>query len=573
MIISSYCRVSTDSTDQANSYNNQRSYFEREIVDKGHTVFKIYADKGMTGTKLNNRPEFEQMLKDAGIDIKIIETDNRDKRIKNRHTVYELSDRKPLFDEIWIKNTSRFARNTLSYEIINYLRQKHVNIFFVEQNINSSDMTQDLLLKLMQIFDEQDSKDKSLKVRTGIRESVKKGLIKTNSRLYGYKYIQAENKLEVIRNEAETIKIIFNLYIEGKGIRQIINYLNDNKLHTRASKPFCKSTIRRILDNEKYAGLNNALKYDTGAVMQKYSYPKVKDEYEVIASDKIEPIIDKELFYRCKELLKSKVNYKNQKGIYKGISKYSGMIYCGICGSVFHSNVDRGDVFYNCSNKKRNGVVACNCPNISERFLDVYMDELSDKWIGDTISGQKYYAFTVIYNLIRYKFTQLNKDRSLQAKNIEKEILEQQSILNNYSELYARTLTNKEYLLDSMDKVDKKIQSLNVDLLECTKDNDSIIEDITKLYDLHIQIQDMEIQDTINYKSKTQYTKEESFKMIEKIVISDKGKPFGIEAYIYKTQEIRDLIEEYRNEIDIKPVSPEEFHEIDTMLETVIDFV
>lgn len=544
MIISSYCRVSTDSTDQANSYNNQRSYFEREIVDKGHTVFKIYADKGMTGTKLNNRPEFEQMLKDAGIDIKIIETDNRDKRIKNRHTVYELSDRKPLFDEIWIKNTSRFARNTLSYEIINYLRQKHVNIFFVEQNINSSDMTQDLLLKLMQIFDEQDSKDKSLKVRTGIRESAKKGLIKTNSRLYGYKYIQAENKLEVIPNEAETIKMIFNLYIEGKGIRQIINYLNDNKLHTRAGKPFCKSTIRRILDNEKYAGLNNALKYDTGAVMQKYSYPKVKDEYEAIESDKIEPIIDKELFYKCKELLKSKVNYQNQRGTYKGISKYSSMIFCGICGSVFHSNVDRGNVFYNCSNKKMNGIVACNCPNISEKIIDDYIKQLANNSLNTVIVKEKEKATNIILNVIKLKFKQIDSDKTQEAQGIQALIKDSERVLVNYYELFASKNANKELLQPKITETENKIISLKDQFNEVSKSNDTLKQEILSLLDLHISIIKIEY-------NKKNYTLDEAISMIERLTITLDNGNLQIKATVLKAKDIEQLLYEYGDNFNI----------------------
>ena len=108
MIISAYCRVSTDSQDQLNSLENQRSYFEREIEAKGHTLYKVYYDKGLTGTKLSNRPAFEQMLIDAGIDVKKVFLDKHDKRVKRAHTIYEVSNRTPLFDEIWIKNTSRF---------------------------------------------------------------------------------------------------------------------------------------------------------------------------------------------------------------------------------------------------------------------------------------------------------------------------------------------------------------------------------------------------------------------------------------------------------------------------------
>lgn len=117
------------SVQEGNSYENQLSYFNREIITSGHELYKIYPDKGLTGTKLANRPQFLAMLRDAGIDVKHIHTDKRDGRAKRSHVVYEISDRAPMFDEIWLKNTSRFARNTLSYEIITLLRQKKVNLF------------------------------------------------------------------------------------------------------------------------------------------------------------------------------------------------------------------------------------------------------------------------------------------------------------------------------------------------------------------------------------------------------------------------------------------------------------
>jgi len=127
----------------------------------------------------------------------------------------------------------------LSYDIIQKLRDNNVNVYFVEQNINTSDVAQDLLLKLFQVFDEQDSKDKSLKVRSGINEGIRKGTIHSNSKLYGYRYIREENRLEIIPKEEIVIKEIFKLYSQGYGMRRIVNYLTEKKLYTRQGKIFC----------------------------------------------------------------------------------------------------------------------------------------------------------------------------------------------------------------------------------------------------------------------------------------------------------------------------------------------
>ena len=149
----------------------KRAFLAEKIASThGYKFVGIYADEGFTGTKLNNRPEFNKMLIDAGIDIIEFSSDKLDKRNKKKHTVYELSDREPKFNEIWIKNTSRFARNTLSYQIIDLLRQKNVHIRFMEQKLFTGEIGSEILLKLFQMFDEQDSRDKSVKVTSGIIE-------------------------------------------------------------------------------------------------------------------------------------------------------------------------------------------------------------------------------------------------------------------------------------------------------------------------------------------------------------------------------------------------------------------
>ena len=508
--------MSTDSEDQLNSYQNQQSFFEREIVNRGHTLYKIYADRGLTGTKLSNRPEFENMLNDAGIDIKIVNTNKHDKRLKMQHMVYEISDRKPMFDEIWMKNTSRFARNTLSYEIINLLRQKNVNLYFLEQNINSSDMAQDLLLKLLQVFDEQDSKDKSLKVRSGIAEGVKKGIVRTNGKLYGYKYIKSENRLEVIPKEAKTIKLIFEQYSCGKGIRQIINFLADNQLLTRNEKPFCKSAIKRIITNEKYAGLNNPLKYDTGIVMQKYSYAKVKSNYQIIKSNKIPPIVSEELFNKCQFIFKSKINYKNQLGLYKGISKYSGLIYCAKCGSVYHSNQDKGRIFYNCSNKKSNGLNACNNPNISELKVDKFIDELAAGRVNELIKSDREFIKDTLFGLIKSKFKEISSDKNAELQEAQAKIEEHEKILSRLYELYSRDNSQKSILLSKISTEEDMLRSLYTRKDYLSRDNDKIYSEIKSIYGIYLEAT------TLLRQVKEKYTHDEVIGMLSKIVISDK---------------------------------------------------
>lgn len=566
-VVTAYCRVSTDSDDQMNSLENQKSYFNREIEKAGYNLHPIYYDEGLTGTKLDNREGFHHMLYDAGIDIKTVNTNPADGRKKFIHTVYEVSERTPKFQEIWIKNTSRFARNTLSSEIIDRLREKQVNIHFMEQNLDTNDESKDFMLKLFQTFDENDSKDKSIKVRSGDRESVKRGMIWTNSKLYGYRYIQADNRLEIIPEEAKVIQLIFKLYADGMGIRQIINALSDSGIKTRKGAYFCKSTIRRILDNEKYEGYNNALKHDTGVVFHKNSYPKVREQYDIVQSAKIPAIVTPDLFMKCREILKSKINYNNQKGIYKGNSKYRGLIYCAQCCSVYHSNTDHGHIFYNCANKKLHGTKACNAPNVSEKQIDDYIQELANGEINEMIDGQIHYAINILFNVIRYLFNRIDADKTQKAYQIKEEICDKQKVLDRYEDLYAQGMGDPNRMKIKIKNVCNEIKELQAQYEEESKSNDELINEIGRFYNLAIEAYNMRSR-------KAKYTVDETMQMIDKLLIrgdEEHCRPIII-TLLEKQTEVESIRQQYKKAIDFKILTPDEIDEISSQLNTILGF-
>lgn len=480
MRIAAYCRVSTDSSDQANSYENQKVYFEEAIRKAGHEQVEIYADKGLTGTKLNNRPNFNRMLVDAGIDI--IETYvGKDKRLKKKHIIYEESDRTPLFDEIWIKNTSRFARNTLSFEIINKLRNKGVHIYFIEQNINTKDLSSDFMLKLFQLFDEQDSRDKSSKVLFGQKVGAEKGVINTTSRIYGYKYIKSTNSLEIIQDEADVIRLIYDLYLKGYGFRRILRYLESKKICTRQGKPFCQSTIKRILSNEKYAGINVRMKYSNGKVFNKFSYPHINPKEEWIIQEnheRIPAIISKEVFDKVQETLENKVNRKNQKGLYTGVSEYAGLIYCGNCGAVYHSNCDNGRRFYNCTTKRRMGTKVCNNPNVSVKRLDEAIENS-----GIILREQRevknfIQKLNSLVKALSYQYSNTDEKRANELKSKLEHLKDKK---DKYIEMYSEGIIDKATLQNKVATVDKQIEETESIISTILGPNTSILEEIKKI--------------------------------------------------------------------------------------------
>lgn len=478
-IVVGYVRVSTDKKDQLNSYENQHSFFKREVAAKGNALQKIYADKGLTGTDFKNRPEFEAMIHDAGIDVKKIQTVRADRRITTHHTVYELSNRAPLFQEIWIKNTSRFARNTMSYEIITLLREKGVYIYFIEQNIHTKDIAQDLLLKLMQVFDEQDSKDKSLKVITGKIEGAKKGNINTCGKIYGFKYHKEENSLTIIESEAAIVRRIFAMYAEGIGIRSIERILRADGLKTRNGVEFGKTTILRILQNEKYAGLNNPLKYDKGKVFGRRAYAKIRDEYDVTPSDRIEQIVSPEFFYKCKKIRDSKSDTGTKRGVYNGITKYGGLLKCAQCGSNYVANSSSGcKRYYVCSGKKyrQNG---CLSPNIHEQKLEGFFSNYINDFPNVVSAAIKNASMSITYYISK-RIEQMDMDCEMLAKSIKDEIDTEEEKMAGFFELYAVSKVGRDILLDKISKSEQIISRKRKAYADATKSNNEIASDIAE---------------------------------------------------------------------------------------------
>lgn len=355
----SYARVSTDKYSQEQSYNTQLEFFKTIAENKGEIFCEVYADKGETGTLLDNRDNFERMLYDAGIDI-IKHTYN-----KQTITNFVASNRNSKFDKIYIKNTSRFARNTLSKQIINELKKKGVSIFFYEQNIDTI-QNNSMILDFYQTFDEWESKDKSLKMRTSLQNSADKNIIRTNSRKYGYKYYPFDkndrtgyysNRLEIIPSEAEVVKLIFELYAAGNGMRKIEKELRKRGIKTRENKYFGKSSIGRILDDEKYCGQNPIYKWSGGYVFEKHPIRKNTD-YNVKDNEKIDAIISVELFNKCRDL-RSK-NTSGKTGKTTNTSIFYKRIKCSECGSNYNRDNYDGIKVYRCPQRKFRGVEACS---------------------------------------------------------------------------------------------------------------------------------------------------------------------------------------------------------------------
>ena len=228
--VCAYARVSSDSEDQLNSFSAQVEYFTQLIQAHSDWEFvDIYADEGITGTRDENRPGFMEMIKQC---------------------------KKGKIDMILAKSLSRFSRNTLQcISYIRMLKDRGIIIRFEKEGLDTSRVTSEIFFTWTSAFAQGESESLSNNVKWGKRKGYSQGKFAfPYKNMLGYKKGE-DGEPEIIPEEAEQIKMIFNLFLLGRSLRQIKEALERRNILTPKGKTeWSLSTIENILKNEKYMG-------------------------------------------------------------------------------------------------------------------------------------------------------------------------------------------------------------------------------------------------------------------------------------------------------------------------------
>ena len=311
-----YARVSTDKYDQLHSLEAQKTYFENLLARNPNWTFvKGYVDEGLTGTKIDKRDSFIEMMRDA-------------KRGK--------------FDMICTKEVSRFARNTLdSLSCTRELLTYGVAVHFENDNLNTIDEDCDFRLTTMASLAQEESRKTSERLKFGFRQSVEKGTVLGNDSIWGYR--KEKGKLVIVEEEAEMVRKIFDLYAnENLGVRAIAKMLSDSGLRNTNGNPFSFSTIKGILVNPKYKGFYCGNKTHKVHFLSNEIAYVPKDEWVVYEDhEKVPPIVSAELWDKANRKLKerSEKMSSSDKTSYQNKYLYSGKIICGEHGTCYHHTI------------------------------------------------------------------------------------------------------------------------------------------------------------------------------------------------------------------------------------------
>ena len=209
--VAAYVRVSKEKDDQLNSFESQQKYYNKKIEEQENwKLVEIYSDEGITGTSDRKRIGFKKMINDV-IQGKI--------------------------DIIITKSISRFARNTVdTLKYVRLLKSWNVPVIFEEENINTLTKNGEFLLTVLSSIAQQESENISAHVRKGHEMLLKDGNILLGNGCLGYRFYNKEKRIEVVPEEAEVVKKIFRLFLEGNTILSIKEYLEENNIKTYKNK-------------------------------------------------------------------------------------------------------------------------------------------------------------------------------------------------------------------------------------------------------------------------------------------------------------------------------------------------
>lgn len=311
--VAPYCRVSTDSEEQLTSYNSQVIHYKGLVVSNPEwELVDIYADEGISGTQTEKRIDFQRMINDA-VDGKI--------------------------DLIITKSISRFARNTLdTLKYVRLLKEHNVAILFEKENINTLTMNGEMLLVILSSLAQQESESISSNVKMGLKMKMKRGELVGFNGCLGYDYNPIDKTISINEEEAETVRYIFNRYVEGAGAFVIAKELTKLNYKTKkGSTKWHESTVRGIIKNEKYKGDILLGKTFTVDPLTHRRLENMGEEEKYYISRNHEPLISEELFDEAQKVLQIRSSRHNNKGRTDKYSKkyaFSSIIKCGFCGST-----------------------------------------------------------------------------------------------------------------------------------------------------------------------------------------------------------------------------------------------
>ncbi len=454
--VAAYCRVSTDKEEQENSLENQITYYKNKIENTPNwTLVDIFADFGISGMSENKRLEFQRMM--------------------------DMCD-KGKVDLIITKSISRFARNTVDcLNSVRKLKANNIGVIFEKEGINTLDAVSETFLTWFSAFAQAESESLSQNVTRGKRMGYKEGKFSFPSCIYGFDRGDGKTPV-IIPEQATVIRKMFHMYLEGKSIRGIKEWLNDNQIETpKGNESWSESTVSGILRNEKYKGDVLLQKSYTVDYLTKITAKNKGEVTQYYIENNHEAIVSREIFDMVQDEMQRRVSLYSSKTPSKYSSKYAltGKVICGECGAKYRrvtwSRNGKKKIVWRCIERLNNGTQNCkSSPTILEEDLNNAVLNNIKSILGN---------FDDVKNKVKEKIEiDIFKDNEHNLQAIKRKILKYEKELSLLGNIIKES-ENKEFYANKIRTIESQVDRLNNKLKKAVSTDNAIINQIEEFID------------------------------------------------------------------------------------------
>lgn len=482
-----YARVSTEHEAQLSALENQKDWYKPLLAQHPEwEIVRMYVDEGITGTSAKKRPQFMKMIEDA---------DSGE------------------FDLILTREVSRFARNTVdTLQYTRSLKSKGVEVFFINDNIKTFDGDGELRLTIMATLAQDESRKTSIRVKSGQQTSMERGVFFQNGTILGYNRIEESIvideftqkrtksvRMEINKEQAKTVRMIYDWYLDGIGIRTIKFRLEQaGRLTALGKTRWHESNISKILQNSFYCGIITYHKEFTPDYLEQKKIKNFGDIEFIKVKGAHEPIITEEEFEKVQSIFASRrknipnivAGRRKQMGIKKPSDVWIELLECE-CGhkfnrKVWHRNGDEIQYGYQCYSSIRTGTVAtrlnkglsiegiCRCPMIAGWKLQMMAKHIFNDYLSNS---DKVLALALSMLEKHIDDEEPDSDNTELIQEKENEITKLTKRLSGLTEMRADGEITREMFQEKQSEIQNKLSKLREEILNLKPEEESVSED------------------------------------------------------------------------------------------------
>lgn len=453
-----YARVSTEHEAQLYALENQKDWYEKVLSDHPEwEMVEMYADEGVTGTSAKKRPEFLRMVEDA---------------------------KQGKFSLIITREVSRFARNTVdTLQYTRLLKRSGVEVFFINDNIRTFDGDGELRLTIMATLAQDESRKTSIRVKAGQEVSMNNGVYYGNGNILGYD--RNGDKFVINEEQAETVRMIYSLYLSGMGLNKIKFELERmGRLTATGKSEWYVTNISKVLHNPFYCGIVQYRKSYVNDFLEQKRKLNLGEIDKIEVKGTHEPIISEEEFNAVQRIFQNKLTTMDDcRNVSRGThvvkrkrSGWGALLECE-CGHAFNKrawsrNKSGRTYAYQCYDQKHTGSYQtrinkglpvdniCQVPMVPEWKIQMMANEVFKTRVNDK---EKILEFTesILREHIKTNNDE-NNEKLIKEKNDEISKLKKR--IESLIEMRADNEIDKETFLAKKKETSSRIKEIEREL-------------------------------------------------------------------------------------------------------------